>query len=196
MNDVEQRIRMHFIKNGLLLGAVLLTLSILSFYFITEINKSPVLFVAAPIIFSLVIPIITVVMFCLYGRKKIGGYWTFKQATTGIFIMFFIAYLIQTAGRDLIFAKIIEPHMIDKTEAAFINASSAIKRQPGVDQKQMDKNIADIKKNFADQKNITTGKIVQGIAVSIIFIFVLALIFGALFKRETPLYSGQIDDAV
>ena len=194
MNDLEQRIRIHFIKSGLLLGVILFTLSVISFYFITEINKSPVLFVASPLIFSLAIPIITVVVFCLYGRKKIGGYWTFKQATTGIFIMFFIAYLIQTVGRDLIFAKIIEPQMIEKTEAAFINASSAIKEQPGVDKKQMDKNIADIRKNFDDQKNITIGKVIQGIAVSIIFIFVLALIFGALFKKEMPLYTTQIDE--
>jgi hypothetical protein len=193
MDTLEQKIKKIFIKNGLLLGAVRLGLSIVSFYFITAINTSPILFVAAPLFFSVVIPIVVVVMICLNGRKKIGGYWSFKQAVTGIFIMFFIAYIIQTVGRDLIFAKLIEPNMVEKTETAFINASSAIKKKAGVNQKQMDQNIADIKKNFDEQKNVTIGKSAQAIAISILFIFVFALIFGALFKRDAPLYDTQID---
>jgi hypothetical protein len=187
MDTLEQKIRETFIKNGLLLGVILLALSIFSFYFITVISNSPVLFVAAPIVFTLVIPIIVVVVICFQGRKKIGGYWTFRQATTGIFIMFLIGYFIQIAGRDLIFAKLIEPHMVEKTEAAFMNASAAIKKQPGVNQKQIDQNVVDIRKSFEDQKNVTIGKNIQDILISIIFIFVLALIFAALFKRDPPL---------
>ena len=186
MNTLEHSIRENSIKSGLLLGIILVALSILSFYFITVINQSPVWFVAAPLIFSVVFPIILVLIFCFYGRKKIGGYWNFKQATTGMFIMFLSAYLIQTLGRDLIFARIVEPHMIEKTEAAFLRASDAIRKQAGTDLKSMDKNVADIKKNFDDQKNVTIGKTIQGIAISIIFIFVLSLIFGGLFKKDPP----------
>jgi len=196
MDSLEQKIRKTFIKNGLLLGGILLALSIFSFYFITTISKSPVLFVAGPIIFTLVIPIIVVVIICYYGRKKIGGYWTFKQATTGIFIMFLIGYAIQIIGRDLIFAKLVEPHMIEKTEVAFMDASAAIRKQPGVNQQQIDKNVQDIRKNFDNEKNGTIGKTVQDIVISILFIFVLALIFAALFKREAPLYAPGIDDGV
>ena len=193
MDNLEQKIKKTFIKNGLLLGLILLSLSIFSFYFITVISKSPVLFVAAPIIFTLIIPIIAVVIICNHGRKKIGGYWTFRQATTGIFFMFLIGYAIQILGRDLIFAKLIEPHMIEKTETAFIEASAAIRKQPGVNQKQIDKNVQDIKKNFDNEKNGTIGKTIQDIVISILFIFVLALIFGALFKREPPVYVTQTD---
>ncbi|HEY8782363.1 MAG TPA: DUF4199 domain-containing protein [Mucilaginibacter sp.] len=193
MDPLEQKIKKIFIKNGLLLGAILLGLSIISFYFITAITTSPILFVAAPLFFSVVIPIIVVVMICLNGRKKIGGHWSFKQAVTGIFIMFLIAYIIQTVGRDLIFARLIEPNMIEKTETAFINASSAIKEKAGFNQKQMDQNIADIKKNFEEQKKVTIGKTIQAIAISIIFVFIFALIFAALFKRDAPLYDTQID---
>jgi hypothetical protein len=193
MNDLEKEIRKNAIKGGLILGAILLALSIFSFYFITAITKSPILFVASPIVFSFVIPLILVVIFCFYGRKKIGGYWSFRQATSGIFIMFFIAYIIQTVGRDLIFAKLIEPDMIPKTEAAFINAATLIKKQKGVDQKQMDKNIADMKQKYEEQKNIGIGQNIMAIAISIIFVFVLSLIFAALFKRDIPQYSTQTD---
>ena len=88
MDTLEQKIKRIFIKNGILLGAILLGLSIVSFYFITEINTSPILFVAAPLFFSVVIPIIVVVFLCLNGRKKIGGYWSFKQAVRGYLLCF------------------------------------------------------------------------------------------------------------
>jgi len=189
MDNLEQIIKTTFIKNGLWLGLLLLALSIFSFYFITEISTSPILFVAAPLVFSFVIPIALVIVYCFYGRRMIGGYWTFKQATTGIFIMFLVAYAIQTIGRDFVFARIIEPHMVEKTEQAFLKAAAIIRKQPGTNQKQMDANEADVKKNFEEQKHVTVGKTVQGIAISIIFIFVLAVIFGALFKKEPPVYS-------
>ena len=83
--------------------------------------------------------------------------------------------------------------MVEKTETAFINASSAIKKQAGVNQKQMDQNIAGIKKNFDEQKNVTIAKTIQAIAISIIFVFVFALIFGALFKKDVPVYTTQMD---
>lgn len=190
METLEQRIRKVFIKNGLWLGAILLALSIFSFYFITKINNSAVLFVAAPIIFSFVIPIALVVVFCFRGRKQIGGYWSFKQATTGIFIMFLIAYGIQEIGKDLVFAKIVEPQMIEKTEAAFLRASTQIKNEAGANKKRIDNNIAEIKKNFEQQKHITIGKTIEGILTTIIMIFVLAIIFGALFKRDMLVYSS------
>lgn len=184
MENIEKLIKKVFTKNGLLLGLILLGLSIFSFYFITSINSSPILFVAAPLIFSFVIPLTLLIAFCFNGRKRIGGYWNFKQATTGIFIMIFMAYIIQTIGRDLIFANLVEPHMADKTEKAFLNASAIIRKQPGANQKQLDQNEADVKKHFDEQKHVTILSKVQEITITIIFIFVLALIFASLFKRE------------
>jgi len=189
VENLDQQIKIVFVKYGLLLGLILTALSILSFYFITVISHSPVLFVASPLVFSMVIPIAVVILFCFYGRRKIGGYWTFRQATTGIFIMFLAAYIVQTVGRDLIFARLIEPHMIEKTEKAFMEAAAQIRKQPGANLKQLDQNEADVKKNFADQKNVTFGKVAQGFIFSILFIFVLALIFAALFKRDPPVYT-------
>jgi hypothetical protein len=193
MKSLEQEIRRNFIKSGLLLGVILTALSIFSFYFITVFTNSPILFVASPLIFSIVIPVIIVIVFCFYGRKKIGGYWNLRQATTGIFIMFLIAYAILTFGRDFVFGKLIEPNMVKKTEAAFIRASSAIREGAGANKKQLDKNVAEIKKNFENQENVSVGKTIQGMGISIIFVFLLALVFGALFKREPPLYLTQTD---
>ena len=192
MNSLEAVIRKNALTCGLLLGICLAALSIFSFYYVTQIAKTPVLFLVGPTMLSIMIPIILVVIFCFYIRKKIGGYWTLRQATTGIFIMFILAYIVQTLGKDLIFAKI-EPHVAEKTEAAFEAALNSFKKQPGANAKQIDQNLADLRQNYQSQKNITIGQTIQGIATSIIFIFVIALVFGALFKREPPLYEDVVE---
>ncbi len=189
MNDIEQRIKINGVKSGLLLGLIITALSIISYYFITSITKSPVLFVAGPILFSVFIPIFCVVFFCFNARKKIGGYWTFKQATTGIFIMFLIAYLLQFIAKDIVFDRIIEPGNIQKTQTAAINARADILKQRGNNQKTIDKSIAEMKKDFIQQQNVSVGSTIQGILISILFIFLLALIFGSLFKKDPPVYQ-------
>jgi hypothetical protein len=190
MNSLEQRIKINAVKSGLLLGLILTALSIFSYYFITAITTSPVLFVAGPIIFSVFIPIFLVVLFCFSDRKKIGGYWTFKQATTSIFIMFLTAYLIQFVGKDLIFNRVIAPDNVQKTQTAAINAKAAILKQRGNSQKVVDKSIAELKTDFNQQKNITVGSTIQGIVISVLFVFLFAVIFGSLFKKD-PVHAAS-----
>jgi len=186
MNDIEQRIKINGVKNGLLLGVIITALSIGSYYFITSGSASPILFVAAPIFFSVFIPIFCVVFFCFNARKQIGGFWTFKQATTGIFTMFLIAYLVQFIGKDIVFDKVIEPGNIQKTQTAAINAKTTILKQRGNSQKAIDSDIGEMKKDFSQQQNVSVGSTIQGIVISILFIFLLALIFGSLFKKDPP----------
>src|SRR5258708_7929647 len=143
-------------------------------------NLSFLMVIFWPFIFSIILPIIVVVFFCLDIRKKVGSYWSFKQATTGIFIMFFMAYVVQSIGRDVIFAKLIEPNMVQKTQEAVMNATTAMLEKTGADQTQIDDKKASIQKQFDQQTNVTVGKVIQGVAITIILIFVLALIFGAI----------------
>lgn len=186
MNDIDKRIKINGVKSGLLLGIIITALSIISYYFITAANQSPALFVAAPIFFSVFIPIFCVVFFCFNSRKNIGGYWTFKQATTGIFTMFLIAYLVQFIAKNIVFDKIIEPESIQKTQLAAINAKSAILKQRAENPKTAAADIAEMKKDFTQQQNVSIGSTIQGVVISILFIFLLALIFGSLFKKDPP----------
>lgn len=119
-----------------------------------------------------------------------GGYWNFKQATTGIFIMFIVAYAFNTIARDLIFAKFIEPDMIKKTEAAVINSTQAMMEKSGIDQAKIDSKIAEAQKQFDEQQHLSIGKILSGIGTTIILIFVVALIFGAMLKKDPPLFAA------
>jgi len=193
METLEQKIKKNAVNSGLLLGVIMLVLSIFTFYFITSLTTNFWLVAFAPIIFSILLPIVIVVFFCIDLRKKIGGFWTFKQATTGIAIMFFMVFVVQVLGRDLLFAKVIEPEMAQKMQTAIINATTGMMEKSGADQTAVDEKTASIQKQFDSQTNPTIAKTVTGYAIAIVMIFVLALIFGAIFKRA-PLLS--IDDAI
>ncbi|GAC1301120.1 MAG: hypothetical protein NVSMB24_03360 [Mucilaginibacter sp.] len=194
MESFDQKIRKISFQYGIILGVVVLVLSIFTFYYITQMSTSFLGFILAPVIFSILIPIALVVVFCFDIRKRIGGYWNFRQATTGIFIMFLLAYVIQAVGRDLVFVKLVEPNMVEKTQQAAMNATVSMMEKSGTDQAQIDEKKATLQKQFDDQKNVTTGKFIQGICISIILIFVCALIFGALFKKDKPLYDVPVDE--
>jgi len=188
MNDIEQRIKTNGVKNGLILGVVITALSIASYYLITT-TASPFIFVGAPVIFSVFIPIFLVIFLAFKARKDIGGYWTFKQATTGIFIMFLVAFIFNYIGKEIIFDKVIEPDNAVKVQAAAINAKISILKERHSSQALIDQNIAELKKDFS-QTSPSIGNAMTGIVISIIFVFILALLFGALFKKDPSAIVG------
>jgi len=192
MDNLQQQIKVNGIKTGVFLGLIITALSIFSYYFITSVSNSPALFVAGPIIFSIFIPIFLVVFFSFNQRKRIGGFWTFKQATTGIFIMLLTAYFIQLVGKDLIFDKLIEPNNVVNTQKVALAAKAQIMKQRGAKQADIDKSLNDLKEEFSRQRNMTIAGTAQGIVFSTLFAFVFAIIFASLFKKDPPGYVPEI----
>lgn len=192
MENLDSEIKKNALNNGLLLGVIMLILGIVTFYIMISM-ESALGVIAVPIIFSVILPIAVTIFFTIDLRKKIGGFWDFKQATTGIFIMCIVSFAIQTVGRDLLFAKFIEPDMAQKTQDAVVKATTAMMEKSGAPQEKIDKQIESTQKQFDSQVNPTVGKVVQGIGTSILLVFVLALILAAFFKRKAP-YS--IEDAI
>lgn len=185
---IESAIKKNGLISGLLLGGVLFALSIFSFYFITSMTSSFWMIIFGPVIFSVIVPIVVSVFMSLDMRKKIGGFWTFKQATTGIFIMFMVCYLL-SSGLSWVYTKTIEPEMVQKTQTAMVDATTAMLEKSGADQTKIDKQTAEIEKKFEEQKNVSAGKIAQSFAITIILLFVVAVIFGAIFKKDPPLFD-------
>ncbi|MEZ2339395.1 DUF4199 domain-containing protein [Mucilaginibacter sp. RCC_168] len=179
----KKRLRITGITFGLLLGVVLTILSIISFYIILS-TTSVVVISSAPFIFSVLLPILLVVVLCFNFRKKVGGFWTLREAATGIFLMFFTAFVIQFALRDQLFAKVIEPHMIEKTQAAMTSSVSKFLKESKTSPDIIKKKLDEIQGEFNAQKDVTIGRQIQGVGISIIFMFVLAIIFAAFFKKE------------
>ncbi|GAA4315059.1 hypothetical protein GCM10023149_11500 [Mucilaginibacter gynuensis] len=191
---LQQSIRKAAIPSGVLLGVILLVLGIFSFYFVVSIASSFWLIVSGPLLFGILVPLVIAVFFVLDLRKKIGGFWTLKQATSGIFILFIVGNIVSTIGRDLLFAKVIEPQMVEKMQNTMVNATTKFMEDQNVEQAEIDKKIAEVEKGFDAQKDAGVAKYIQGVVISIIMTFVLALIFAAIFKREPPI-TLQFDEA-
>lgn len=193
MSQLENTIRRASAIKGILLGFILLAIAILSYYLLVYESDNTWVIILSPVIFSVVIPIVVVLIFCFNLRKSIGGYWTFKQAVTGIFIMFIVSYVIQVVGKDLIFAKYVEPDMVVKTEATMMTATTTMLKKSGATQAAIDQKKAEIKKQLDDQKNITTGAIIQGYVITLILLFALSLIFAAVLRKNPPEYQTSVD---
>lgn len=192
MEDIKSLIKKEGLSSGLLLGLALLVLGIIAYYILISAQAAVWLIVVVPIVFTMLIPIGIAVYFTIDLRKKVGGYWNFRQATTGIFIMFLVAFAIQYVGRDLLFAKFIEPDMVVKMQDAVVKSTASMMEKAGADQTKIDEKIDDIQKQFDSQKDQTIGSTIQGLATSVIFVFIIALIFGGIFKKEKPLSPYEV----
>jgi hypothetical protein len=183
VHTLDQTVRKSGFKAGLILGLVTTFLNILSFYIITSPSVSAPVFIVAPILLRAFIPMFVVLYLCFAVRKNVGGLWTFKQATTGIFIMLMVAYLFNLAGKDLVFDKVIEPNGIGKTQTAAVNAKAGNMKEKGVSQDKIDASIAEMKKDFSQKDNFSIGSFITENAFIVLFLFVFAVIFASLIRN-------------
>ncbi len=177
-----------------MLGLILLAFNIISFYLITTVIKSPIGVIAGPYSISIILPIPSAIIFCYRLRIRMGISWDFRIATSGIFIMFLVAYACIFVGRDLIFAHVIEPNMNTKIENVLLAATPVALKQSGANEKQIAEKQKQIKDQFAVQDNVTIWQQIESQVISIILIFAIALIFGALFKRHAVVYATAVDN--
>ena len=191
---LEQKIKKAAVPSGLIYGIVSLVMAIAAFYYIVGVASSLVGLTVVPFILSVIVPIAAAVFLTLDLRKKIGGYWNFRQAVTGIFIMFFVGFWVSYLGRDFLFAKLIEPDMVTKTENAFIAPMTKMMEKSGADQDKIDQQLDKFKQNFESQKVVTVGSVVKNVTIAIILTFVFSLIFAAIFKKEPPLFDVPIEE--
>ena len=184
MRSLEQSIRKNAIISGLMLGIYFLALTIFIFYFTTSLVTSIPVVVYGPMILGSVISLTLVIFFCLRLRKKIGGLWNFRQASTGIFIMFFFAALVIFVGRNLIFNGLIEPNARQKTEAVILRTGIDQLKESGASQARITAKIAEIKSQFYPKNGIPPAQIIIGQALNIVWLAVLALVAAAIFKKN------------
>ncbi len=177
------------LTNGLGLGLVMLVLGIVSFYVIINSTSMWVVF-GTPIVINIILPIVIAVFFSIDLRKKVGGFWNFKRATSGLFLMFLTAYVVSTLG-NLAFSKLIEPDMASKMQSSIVNTTSSLMLSQGLDQATVDEKAAKMNSDFEKQNGGTVMQKVQGYAIGILFVFIFSLIFGAIFKKDPPLFVNE-----
>src|SRR5690606_389859 len=74
---------------------------------------------------SMAIGIGLAVYFTMDLRKKVGGYWSFREALGAIFLMFFVQIVISTSFTTA-FAKWIEPEYANMMRDAALNATTTM----------------------------------------------------------------------
>ncbi|MNX91757.1 hypothetical protein D3C86_1238620 [compost metagenome] len=172
-------------KNGIGLGLIALVLGVISAYLLVSTTSMMGVFLI-PIGIGVIIPIVVAVFFCIDLRKKIGGFWNLRQATSGIFIMFLVAYALSTVG-NLAFTKLIEPDMSSRIQSTVIDATSSMMKSQGMEQEAIDKKVDEMNADFEKKTQGTVMQTIQGHVIGVIIVFVFALLFGAIFKKERPL---------
>lgn len=196
MKDNDSLLRQYGIKHGLILGLILLIITILDEYFVAYVSSSAVgLFVVLYII-PFLLKLVLAVVFSLWLRKTLGGYWTLKQATTGLFFMFYISFLMGFVGNDILFSRVIDHTTIQRANDKAVVYFRAAQQMSGSPQKDIDTRVKDFQ--LALNKPLTIGGILSSLVQEILFLFIVSLVFGAIFKREPPLFtqSQEFEDRV
>jgi hypothetical protein len=176
-------IRKDSLINGLILGVVLLVIDIITLYILA--NSQSIAVIALSYLFGyLIIPLFAAVVLIKKLREKIGGYWSFRQATSGIFIMLLSAYIL-SASLSFAFIRHIEPTITLKAKDNFVNVFSNFMNKIDADTDKIDETVENIEKQFDSMTEISVSSVLSNLLSSIIVLFIAALIFAAIFKRET-----------
>ena len=191
MENINTTIRKRGAVTGIYLGLALLILDLLLYLFITKGTESFFMIAIVSNMALLLLEIAVTVFFCNKLRTKIGGYWSLRQAVTGIFIMFVIAFAIKFVSYDILYKKVIDKNVDVNIHTAWQNANLKTLKQ-GADPKSVKSRQEKIDANFVVQKNDGSVKaVIMNIAITIIMMFVAALLFAALFKRNPPFQVTQ-----
>jgi len=142
---------------------------------------------------SIVIGIALAVYFCTDLRKKVGGYWTFKEALGSIFLMFFTQALI-VFFFTILFGKVLEPEYAVKMKEISEQTATQMFEKMGADQETVDKAMVDMEKSWESQFNPGLTDMLKSIAFIAIGYFIGALIFAAIFKKSPPAFAQTTED--
>lgn len=171
--------------NGLVLGAIDTAIFLLVFYLMPNLMASFV-FKTIQTLFGLAL----VIYFCLDMRKKMGGYWSFREALTGIFILLFKSAMVLFLF-TLIFGKFIDHSYPVKMKELVVAKSTEMTKQWGViSQDKVDELDASLEKRL----NPSLADVCKSVCMMAIMYFIGALILAAIFKKEKPAADLLIQD--
>lgn len=115
-------------------------------------------------------------------RKALGGYMDIKQAFQAVFVASLIICL-TTSVYGIIYAKYIDPAMFDKVQESAMAAAE----KWGAPQESLDKMTVEFEEQRKGMDDI--GKILYGIAKSIVIYGIVSFIIAAIVKKNRPAES-------
>ncbi len=170
--------------NGVIIGILSTVIGVVTYYVFPSLLGSMSFGIA-----TLVISLLIYVFFTLDLRKKIGGFWTFKEALKGIFLMSFIAGLIYSLA-NVVFYKFIEPGAFEKIAGFMESGMSQTFENMGMEQEKIDEAVAKQIEGIKAQYDPTFAQFFKNLGIAVIIQFVMSLIFAAIFKKESPVFAS------
>jgi hypothetical protein len=189
MENLNSAVRKEGALRGLLFGGIMLLVDILKIIYLAYWAKSPL------VTFIVLYPVYYVVLFgtaifFVNGlRNKIGRYWSLKQAITGIFIMLFITSFIWNNGLAVFSGKV-NPQLAEKAHISFVEARKQAMLSSKTPAAKVNEEVENMNKTFAAGSQVTIAGFFRSLFVSVILVFAVSAVLGALFKRERPLPAG------
>ena len=141
-------------------------------------------------VLQLIIGVGLAIYFTLEIRKQIGGFWTYREAISAIFVLFIIPSIILFIF-SFVFGKWIEPGYNDKISEATLNTTTELMEKITTDQELIDKTIAETELALEKQLNPSFMDIVKSLGFSVLIYFIIALIWAAIFKRDRPVFLSR-----
>lgn len=171
------------INNGVIIAILMIAIQLLTYY------AAPQLLGATW--YGIVITLVSVVIYVLFIldlRKKIGGFWSFKEALKGIFIMSLIANLASSVF-NFIFYRFIETGAYEKIKGYVVDGMTSTFESMGLSGDKLDEAVEKTAESLKSQYMPTPVDFLKNLVIAIMVGFVLSLIFAAIFKKETPLFA-------
>ncbi len=141
-------------------------------------------------VLQLIIGVGLAIYFTLEIRKQIGGFWTYREAISAIFVLFIIPSIILFIF-SFVFGKWIEPGYNDRISEATLNTTTELMEKITTDQELIDKTIAETELALEKQLNPSFMDIIKSLGFSVLIYFIIALIWAAIFKRDRPVFLSR-----
>ncbi len=182
MEEKQRLINSLSLKNGLIIGAISVVLSLVM-YFIDPLMAFTNWWV------GLILIVVFLALLVYAGqsiRKEVGGFWTFGEAFKSFLIMGLIITAISTVY-NVMLMKVIDPDLPARAGAAIDENTRTMMAKFITDEEQLEKALAE--SGSGQSKLEITGKnLVTGIGVSLAIYGVLSLILAAIMKKPEPIF--------
>ena len=176
--------------NGVIIGILSAVIGVVTYYVFPSLLGSMSFGIG-----TLVVSLLIYIFFTLDLRKKIGGFWNFREALKGIFLMAFVAGLLYSAV-NYVFYKFVEPDAFEKISGFVESGMSKTFESMGMDQDKIDEAVSKQVEGLKGQYDPTPMQFLKNLGIAVLVQFVMSLIFAAIFKKEAPVFAPvQEEDA-
>lgn len=176
--------------NGIIIGILSFVIGIVTYYMFPSLLGSMSFGIG-----TLVVSLLIYIFFTLDLRKKIGGYWNFREALKGIFLMAFVAGVLYSVV-NYVFYKFIEPDAFEKISGYVEEGVSRTLESMGMNQDQVDEAVSKQVEALKGQYDPTPLQFLKNLGIAVLIQFVMSLIFAAIFKKEVPVFASVQEEEV